>query len=408
MKSKIIAILMILLLILSCVSFATEDVSTTGAEGTATEIEDNEETKFDIIYDDFGDDLGDRPKFKPEGDIKDDLFKIDDNIVVTQNIDGNVYLMGDTVTIKGVSIEGNVFVCGKSIYIEGTEIRGSVYAAGENIVLKDESDIYYDVYIIGQNVTIEKDSWIERNAKIGGQNVRIDGLIDGNAYVDTESLQISEDAEIGGTLEYESETQAKIPARASIGSVKFNKIEKNANEEITNNFLNMSKFMGLLGFLVKVSVVYALVQFIKKNSNTSSENNSILKSFGLGCLFLILVPIISITLMITVIGLGLGFIILLPYIFALYIANSVAIVSLSKYIFSDKINTKLGMFGATVGLAAAVWLVGQIAIIGGIVWIFTFFFGLGEMVSYFCKKYKKNKTPEVIQGEKIEDTENKE
>ena len=406
MKSKIIAILMILLLILSCVSFATEDVSTTGTEDeSVTEERDEEETNFQIIYDDFGDNA-DLKEFEAKGDIKDDLFKIEESVTVDQNVSGNVYLMANTVIIKGVEIEGNVFICGKDVIIDGTEITGSVYAAGENITIKNETDVYNDAYLIAESINLEKGSWIERNAKIGGQNIVIDGFIDNNVYISAENIQIGENTKIGGKLEYESKQQAKIPAKSSIGSIKFNKIEEKT-QEVASRFSNMAKFMRLISFIIRVILVYVFVELIKKNSEVSAEKN-ILKSFGYGCLFMFLVPIISILLITTIIGLGLGLIILLPYIFAIYIASAVATVSLAKYIFGEKINSKLGIFGATIAFAVGIWLVSQLGVLGVIVRIFTFFFGLGEIIIYIFKKHKKNNNPEVIQAEKVEVTENSE
>lgn len=330
-----------------------------------------------------------------------DLYKIDKDIVIANNINGNVFVIGDTVTISNAEIFGNVFVIAKTLNIINSDIAGSIFAIAQDVEFGSHVD---DVYMIAQDINFNEHTSISRSARISANTIELNGSIGNDVYAIVDTISLGTELEIDGILSYTADKEISIPETASIGNVEYTPAEEEKVEAV-QSFKGMSILMSAVSFIFKVAVISGFIilftnKFSKVNKETKTGKN-IAKSLGNGALALILVPIIAFVLLFTVIGAGLGVLLFAIYAIVLFLATSVAVFSIAEMLFGNKAKSKLGLWGMTLGTALVIWMLGKIPAIGWAISFVVFLIGLGVIVrTIFFKTNKKEDNSNVIVGEK--------
>lgn len=330
--------------------------------------------------------------------IYDDVYKMENQVTINQVIDGNVYVMARDVKVENAVIYGNLFVMAENIQIVDSEIAGSIFAMGENV---DFSGMTNDLYACGSKVNMAAGSYIWRNAKVAGETINIDGNVGRNFDVGVNQLVVGEHAQIEGILHYFSNKEANISEKAQIQDVQFIQDEEEENE--TSNGVNYAFEIANVAFqtLIIALIIVFLVNKFKTLKRTDNIGIDFLKSTGKGALMLIFVPILSIVLMLSVIGIGLGLIVLVLYIIGLCVAIPVSSVEIAHRILAKKENVKKGVWiGISILVSLVIWAIRFIPVIGGIVRFILVLIGLGIISSLI---FQRNKKEEVNENEKASD-----
>lgn len=330
-----------------------------------------------------------------------DLYKIDKAIVIANNINGNVFVIGDTVTISNAEIFGNVFVIAKTLNITNSDIAGSIFAIAQDVEFGSHVD---DVYMIAQDINFNEHTSISRSARISANTIELNGSIGNDVYAMADTISLGTELEIDGTLSYTADKEISIPETASIGNVEYTPAEEEKVEAV-QSFKGMSILMSAVSFIFKVAVISGfIILFTNKFSKVNKEmktGKNIAKSLGNGALALILIPIIAFVLLFTVIGAGLGTLLFAIYAIVLFLATPVAVFSITEMLFGNKAKSKLGLWGMTLGTALVIWILGKIPAIGWAISFVVFLIGLGVIVrTIFLKTNKKEDNSNVIVGEK--------
>lgn len=330
-----------------------------------------------------------------------DLYKIDKAIVIANNINGNVFVIGDTVTISNAEIFGNVFVIAKTLNITNSDIAGSIFAIAQDVEFGSHVD---DVYMIAQDINFNEHTSISRSARISANTIELNGSVGNDVYAMVDTISLGTELEIDGSLSYTADKEISIPETVSIGNVEYTPAEEETVEAV-QSFKGMSILMSAVSFILKVAVISGFIilftnKFSKVNKETKTGKN-IAKSLGNGALALILVPIIAFVLLFTVIGAGLGTLLFAIYAIVLFLATPVAVFSITEMLFGNKAKSKLGLWGMTLGTALVIWILGKIPAIGWAISFVVFLIGLGVIVrTIFFKTNKKEDNSNVIVGEK--------
>lgn len=330
-----------------------------------------------------------------------DLYKIDKAIVIANNINGNVFVIGDTVTISNAEIFGNVFVIAKTLNITNSDIAGSIFAIAQDVEFGSHVD---DVYMIAQDINFNEHTSISRSARISANTIELNGSIGNDVYAIVDTISLGTELEIDGTLSYTADKEISIPETASIGNVEYTPAEEETVEAV-QSFKGMSILMSAVSFIFKVAVISGfIILFTNKFSKVNKEmktGKNIAKSLGNGALALILIPIIAFVLLFTVIGAGLGTLLFAIYAIVLFLSTPVAVFSITEMLFGNKAKSKLGLWGMTLGTALVIWILGKIPAIGWAISFVVFLIGLGVIVrTIFLKTNKKEDNSNVIVGEK--------
>ena len=219
--------------------------------------------------------------------------------------------MGDTIKIASPEINGNIFaIAGTKIEING-KINGSVYVISENLELQGTMN---DVYAISSNVTLGEEASI-RDFKVISENTIIDGVVNRNAYVLGENVNIGESysAKVDGTLYTSAEI---LGSTANINSIE--KIEKEEKEIISDEEMEkigtgILNVFNLIFFysteVIGLVIISIIVMFTAKDKMHDNEfKTNIFMDLVYGLLYFVGGWGIVVALMLTVIGIPVAFI----------------------------------------------------------------------------------------------------
>ena len=156
---KIFAVLIIFSILFSTFVFATEENNETKIEPrtavsdegisneTQTYVDPETGEEYDISL--LNEDKDDYYEGDSEEYIDGDLYNMDNSVDVKTDVNGNVFVMGETVNFENIYVEGDVFVLAKKVNFNNSIVNGSVFALAQEIKFDANA---YDVYALGEKV----------------------------------------------------------------------------------------------------------------------------------------------------------------------------------------------------------------------------------------------------------------
>lgn len=369
----------------------------------------------------IADSVGYSPEFEkrvyvgPDEVIDDNFVRMGEIVDVNGTVNGDVIVAGGTVNINS-TVQGDVIAGGGTVRVKG-DVKGNVRVGGGTVEI--DADIGKNATIFGGTVTISEDTTIGWSLAFGSGTADIGGTVGGhidggssqtnisatvggnvNLTSDQEALTIiSSPAVIKGNLTYTGDTAPTVQKGAEI---KGNIIQKSAfltsfEKRDFLNFLGIStwffRLFKLFGLLVVGLVVITLM---KKESFEIAEfiKKEPAKSIGWGIIYLIVTPIATFILTLTIIGAPLALIITALYLIAVYASKVFVGIFLGKeilaYFQKDKKDKPVSSMGAMVlGLIIFVLLT-YIPYLGWFIGLVGIVFGLGAIVEV-KKKYLKER-----------------
>ena len=406
-KTKILLTLSLILVLISSYCFATdveiqeEDVTTLTQEGVTEETplvttQDTQVTTADTTA-------------NTDNWVNGDLYKCEDNVTIDGIVDGNAFIIGKEVTITG-EIGGDLFVMAQKVNIDNGYIYSNIFVLAEEFNL---DGVAYDVYAACNTFNLKENGLIYRDLRLmASDKASLSGRIRRDAYIYGKNLNFNQHAGtiIYGNLEYYSdEAEYTAPTGVVAGQVKHT---QNPTDSVETEQVSVAAAIGkiiwnlvkqLVETLAFAFVLTLLILWLAPNFIEKVTNMSVKKSFaclGIGLIpapALILVGIILI--IIAIIGIPLLADILVPlfftglwgYIFMRTLASVITSIFITKLL-TKKMNIegKVKFAGFTMLIAAGLWLIGKIPLIGDLVSILVTIFGLGAiLVNILPKKETK-------------------
>ena len=329
-------------------------------------------------------------------------------IEINGTVNGDIFIVaGNTIVINSENINGDIFAAASNISIKG-KVNGSLRLVGENIDLI--ADVSGNAMVAGQNFRLDSDNKLDGHLTFWGQMVnvagevgrlegafeslRLSGIVnnDVDVYISSdkskETLNISDEANIGGTLYYKSLKELEINSNAVIGGVSFNEIIKETKKsgfDKGNLFGWIIKLFGML--VVGMIGLYIWPKFFSKSYGLVYKKP--VKTFFKGLLLLIVTPLASILIAVTVIGLPVAIIVMMLWAITLYLAKVMAAWFIGKFIkgklFKNAKWNKILIL--TLGIVVYI-LIAKIPFIGGSIIFLVYLLALGVFASIF--KTKRN------------------
>lgn len=362
-KSKILFCIFLIVILISTFSFATDEVTTT-SENEAT-------TGENLTSDNW---------------VNDDLYLFDKDIVVEGIVDGNVFAFGTNVTIKG-EIGGDLFVFADTLNIDGGYIYSAIFGFAKTFNM---NGIAYDIYAASNDFTLGEDGYIYRDLKLFSVNTNINGKIRRNVYITSNNIKFASETDtyIGGNLNYTASSELSIPESAVLGEVNFNKVVAKETPSVAS--MISSAIFDVLTLAVSTLVLTLLAiwltpKFLEKVSNMKVSNIFIALAIGLGAL--IGIPVASIIIMITIIGVPTAFALLALYFLIIAFSTGFTSLVISSFITKKfNIEGKVKFVFITLGVTAVIWILGYIPFIGGLIKFLNILLALGTVVYNLFRK----------------------
>ena len=242
--------------------------------------------------------------------------------------------------------------------------------------------------IRGGNVLVESDKTLEKTSFLSGDNVRIDGNINGTTFVSSENIEVN--GIIDGDLHYSSQNKADFSKDSKVlGKIKWGKYKP----KVTKSILSFDTLIKVILSTLAPLVVWIFVKLIRPSfwiNLTQDKSDSPFKILAFGILALVFIPIGSLLLIITNIGIPLGLILLALYIMINYISKIILSLFIT-YWFQSK-------YGWSNSQAFWMFLLGLIILtildlIPMVGWFFSLIivaFGHGSIILSIKKYHEKN------------------
>ena len=218
------------------------------------------------------------------GQIRQDLFAGGNNVTIIGNVGDDVKIGGNTVLIQG-GVGGDAMVGGNQIMISGGQIGGDLLVGG--------SVVYVEAPVQGK-------------VRIAGATVYINSTVVGDVNVDANQLELGPKAVINGNLTYHSPKELIKDSGAKImGTVSYEPKIPRATERSFKAFISFWLVMKAL----MIAVLAFLLGLVFKRFSVKAVESAFKSPWhvlGKGLLTVIVLPIVSILLLITVVGIPLG------------------------------------------------------------------------------------------------------
>ena len=304
--------------------------------------------------------------FAQDTQIKADMFEFAPDIKITEPVSRDLVVVGGKIEIAD-KVEQDVFAAGGTINILA-DVAGDVMAAGTRLVI--DSEIQGNVSALAQTIEITENANILGSMRIKAETVIISGNIQGNAQIDAYELE-----------------QTGIIA----GELNYKKIESKKHTS-KNSFLWFFRLIGLFGMLIVGLILVSIWPKAIKRLISGSIKNP-LKDFAFGIAALIATPIIVLVLMLTIIGFPLALILVAAYLIALYLAQILTGIILGTYLFGafkGRDHAKKSPLLAIMIIGVIVlWLITGIPVVGGLLKLIAIIWGLGILINLELQAFKK-------------------
>lgn len=260
--------------------------------------------------------------------VNKDYFAAGDSVHISGTINGDAYIAGGTVTIDGV-INGDLLVAGGTVQLGGpvkndvravggvitfaSTVGGNVSLAAGTVVMNPESKITGSVLAGAGTMNIYAP--VGRGVTAGVGTLAINSTIGGDVTAAVGELSMQPKTKIAGDVTYWAEKEAVIRDNVQLsGDLVFHAMPKNEAKQAQmakGNFKAMAAaFTGVAITAVLVSlatmfvlglILMALLPSFTERTLTGMKKNP-WGSFGLGLVTMVVVPILTMTAMMTVVG----------------------------------------------------------------------------------------------------------
>ena len=320
-----------------------------------------------------------------DGDIKGDVFCAGQSITINGNIDGDILCAGQSIDING-NVAGNIRTVGQDVKINGT-VAKNVTLAGQTINLP--GNVQGEMLFAGQQAIFG--GQIGKNVMGAAGSITVGGKIGGNVQFWDKNLAIQNNAVIGGPIVYTSVNDAAVESGAQISQgitrhdVPVSQKPDFGNTKKTPDQIFWNKLAEIVFYLV-VALILAFVFKGLMGKITLAMLTKPGHSLGWGFLLLILVPMASIIVMFTIVGIPFALLAILLYAAALFFSRIFVAIAIGKKFTQMYWKVKQdSLFEQTFIGVIALWLVMMIPIIGAIIAFFSVIWGLGGLRYLFVK-----------------------
>lgn len=393
-KAKILLVLALIILMISSYCYATDD----------TEVLEGEEAGEGIVLDDAilnaitnGAETN-QTNVQAQGSqnnnwVNSDVYIFEDSVTLTDVVDGNAFIMAKEVTIKG-EVGGDLFVIAEKVNVEGGYIYSNIFVLAKEVNI---DGIVYDLYGMCDTLNLKSNGYVYRDMRVEASTVNLNGTVRRNAYIVSKDLNFDQTVGtiIYGNLEYTSnEDSFTAPEGTVEGTVTYNTQSINAEKSSFASVI-FKYIVDLLTTVISTLVIVLLLLWLAPKFIDKLGNMSVGKSFaslGIGFVTPVIFIIVGIILLMINIGSEIFFAGLFGYMFLSVIGFAITSIFFTKLLAKKvKIEGKMKFILFTLLIAAVLWLVDQLPLIGGLTSFLAWAFGTGAILLNIIPKKEETK-----------------
>lgn len=287
-------------------------------------------------------------------------FAAGDEVLIEGTVNGDAYVAGGVVEVNG-TINGDLLVGGGQVIVAGT-VTDDIRAMGGTIRVSGK--VGKDVSAAGGTVTILRTSTINGNllvgcgslevtgtigkeAKVASNDAELSGTVKGNVDFTGEYLSVRQGANIGGNVkarvgekEHVQIADGTVHGNVDVSLAEMQHVTRILGYSLWGFWLKIVWAVGLL--LMGLLLVFLFPKFIKGIGSMVTQRPG--ESLLWGFLGLIVIPIVSVLLLVTVIGMPIGLLLLTLFLWILYLSQLSLGVVLGNRLFTLEGRTGWSLF----------------------------------------------------------------
>lgn len=316
------------------------------------------------------------------GTVLGDVIIAGGSLTVTGRVRDDLTLAGGNITILA-PIGGDARIAGGNVVFNKSAVGGDMMIAGGSIKVLGGSTAGGDVIIAGGAISFSGTG--AKDARFAGGQVTIDGALRGDVLVEAnERIILTENARIDGNLVYRGEKESILEVRDGAvvkGATTFEEQRMPISRgDVTKG---LAAFFGVL-FLIKfitVLVAGIVAVLVFRQFSLGLANEVIARpwrSLLLGFAVLVLVPIASLMLLVTVLGAYVGMLLIASYVLLMVVVSLYSGVMFGAWLYKliKKGDTIVSWRVAFVGIIL-LSLIKLVPVVGWIVCLLVFLATLG-------------------------------
>jgi cytoskeletal protein CcmA (bactofilin family) len=318
-------------------------------------------------------------------EVAGDAFLAGGRVTTAAEVKGDLVAAGGEVSIGG-GVGDDLYAAGGQVQVDAI-VTGNARVAGGDVTVGPATVIAGALTAKGGRVRFEGNA--HQYLRASGGSVFIDGVVQGDAEVDAEEITIGPNTRITGKLVARSPRQPEIPAGAQIvGGVEYSQAEVghviSAHETETGSVEHgIGSFLWMLGVFVAGALF--MVAFPAYSTRAAKWiGQEPLRSLGLGFVILVSLPVLTVLLLFTIVGIPLALIVLMLYLLLLFLGWVTAAMFVGQKLLgllrSDGPETTARRLLALLAAVVALWLVGFVPVLGFWVKFAALLLGIGALV----------------------------
>jgi predicted acyltransferase (DUF342 family) len=314
-------------------------------------------------------------------DVDGDVVAAGRHISVTGRISQDVITAGEDVLIQG-SLQDDLRAAGRTVNLTGS-VAGHVTLAGQSVMIGAESEIGDWAWLAGE--TIDINGSVHGEVRAAGRTIVINGEVGGNVELMGDDLRVGPNAVIHGDLTWRSphpldqSSSARIHGRVlERQGVDGRSGDRDWFEEDDGGI--GSYMYSVLSMAAGAIAVYLLFPaYTRKAAElVRSEPGT---SLGTGLAVLLITPVMCLLLFITLIGLLPGLVLLAFYCGFLLLGILLGVITITYFGLrqagKDAAATRMTWVLGILAAAALLALLWEIPLLGGLLFLLVWIFGLG-------------------------------
>ena len=324
-----------------------------------------------------------------DGTVHGDLFCAGQKVTITGTIDGDVICGGQTIEITG-AVGGNIRAAAQSLTI-GSSVKRNVSVAGATIELSKTASVAGELLFAGQ--TLIDDGVIKGGITGVSEGATVNGPVAGDISLDSDTVTLGASARIRGNVTYTSDTKATIASSASIsGAITQQKPQETTTKTApTQNASAQWPANAIPGILFYLIVTFVILKLFPASTTriTDRMTASIVPTALTGLITLVVVPLVTIVLAVTIVGIPFALVLALLYVVAILVCRVYVGILVGWYIL-DSFHSKLvkSVYWQMLIGVPILWFMFKAPFVGGLVGFLAVIWGLGAIVHTFRKPHE--------------------
>ncbi|HSW37562.1 MAG TPA: polymer-forming cytoskeletal protein [Candidatus Saccharimonadales bacterium] len=311
------------------------------------------------------------------------VYKFGQTVNITGTIKGDVFCAGQTVTVDA-TVEGDVLCAGQTVTVRG-KVNGNVRLAGQTLNLSAE--VAKNGTLTGQMANVDKRTTVGGDLTLAAGQASVGGQIGRDLNARSEDLLLQSTSKVGRDLNYTAQATARLEVGAVVSGQQLHNYPSRAQRSSSwHGFALVWRMYWLFAAIFFAFVLVLLFPnlFRRWNQVAVDSLGTVLLT---GFLSMFVIPVLAVSLFITVIGIPLGLFLLLLWAGLWVVSWPLAAYYLGSMVLARAKNALLVVLAGSVIIS----LLGFVPIVGWIFAMLMYWVGMGIALVNLKRLYRKPK-----------------